>query len=52
MERDSRKAIEGEGFDWGRDFMEAEIRGRIRGMIQVRFGDGAPRVASIGEVDL
>jgi putative transposase len=35
MERDSRKAIKGEGFEWEADFIEAEIRGRIRGMIQV-----------------
>jgi putative transposase len=34
MERDSRKAIEEEGFAWGPDTIEAEIRDRIRGMIE------------------
>src|SRR5215471_7276831 len=34
MERDSRKAVEEEGFTWGPDTIEAEIRDRIRGMIE------------------
>jgi putative transposase len=34
MERDSRKAVEEEGFEWGPDTIEAEIRGQIRGMIE------------------
>jgi transposase-like protein len=34
MERDSRKAVEEEGFEWGADTIEAEIRERIRGMIE------------------
>ena len=34
MERDSRKAVEEEGFEWGPDTIEAEIRERIRGMIE------------------
>jgi putative transposase len=34
MERDSRKAVEEEGFGWGPDTIEAEIRERIRGMIE------------------
>lgn len=34
MERDSRKAVEEEGFAWGPDTIEAEIRDRIRGMIE------------------
>jgi putative transposase len=34
MERDSRKAVEEEGFVWGPDTIEAEIRERIRGMIE------------------
>lgn len=34
MERDSRKAVEEEGFAWGPDTIEAEIRERIRGMIE------------------
>jgi putative transposase len=34
MERDSRKAVEEEGLAWGPDTIEAEIRERIRGMIE------------------
>src|SRR5215467_399240 len=34
MERDSRKAVEEEGLAWGPDSIEAEIRERIRGMIE------------------
>jgi putative transposase len=34
MERDSRKAVEEEGFEWGADTIEAEIRERVRGMIE------------------
>jgi putative transposase len=34
MERDSRKAIEEEGFAWGPDTIEAEIRDRVGGMIE------------------
>ena len=34
MERDSRKAAEEEGLAWGADTIEAEIRDRIRGMIE------------------
>lgn len=34
MERDSRKAVEEEGFTWGPDTIEAEIRERVRGMIE------------------
>ena len=34
MERDSRKAIEEEGLAWGPDTIEAEIRNRIREMIE------------------
>ena len=34
MVRDSRKAIGEEGFEWGADFIEAEIRSRIRNMIE------------------
>jgi len=36
MVRDIRKAVGEEGFGWGADMIEAEIRNRIRGMIQVR----------------
>ena len=35
MERDSRKEVREEGFDWGADTIEAEIRDRVRGMIEV-----------------
>lgn len=34
MERDSRKAVKEEGLAWGPDTIEAEIRDRIRGMIE------------------
>jgi len=34
MERDSRKAVEEEGLVWGSDTIEAEIRERIRGLIE------------------
>jgi transposase-like protein len=34
MERDSRKPVGEEGFQWGRDTIEAEIRDRVRGMIE------------------
>lgn len=34
MERDSRKAVGEEEFEWGPDTIEAEIRGRVRGMIE------------------
>jgi len=35
MERDSRKGVGEEGFNWGRDTIEAEIRERVRGMIEL-----------------
>jgi putative transposase len=34
MERDSRKAVKEEGFEWGHDTIESEIRERVRGMIE------------------
>ena len=34
MERDSRKAVEEEGFEWRPDTIEAEIRERVRGRIE------------------
>ena len=34
MERDSRKAVEEERFEWGSDTIEVEIRERVRGMIE------------------
>ena len=34
MERDSRKAVEEEGFAWGSDSIEAEIHDRVRDMIE------------------
>jgi putative transposase len=39
MERDSRKEVGEEGFVWGPDTIEAEIRGRIRGMIETIVGE-------------
>ena len=35
MERDCRKEVGEEGFEWGADTIEAEIRERVRGMIEV-----------------
>jgi hypothetical protein len=35
MQRDSRKGVGEEGFEWGADTIEAEIRERVRGMIEV-----------------
>src|SRR5215471_8271143 len=34
MQRDSRKGVGEEGFEWGSDTIEAEIRERVRGMIE------------------
>jgi putative transposase len=34
MERDSRKGVGEEGFEWGADTIEVEIRQRVRGMIE------------------
>jgi putative transposase len=34
MQRDSRKEVREEGFEWGADTIEAEIRERVRGMIE------------------
>jgi putative transposase len=39
MERDSRKEVGEEGVAWGPDTIEAEIRGRIRGMIETIVGE-------------
>src|SRR5215470_15588092 len=54
MERDSRKAIEEEGLAWGPDTIEAEIRERVRGMIETIVDEeletalGAGRSARVG----
>src|SRR5215470_8270700 len=56
MERDSRKAVAEEGFAWGPDTIEAEIRDRIRGMIETIVGEeleatlGAGRSQRVGAV--
>src|SRR5713101_6465022 len=34
MQRDSRKEVREEGFEWGTDTIEAEMRERVRGMIE------------------
>jgi hypothetical protein len=34
MQRDSRKEVREEGLEWGADTIEAEIRERVRGMIE------------------
>ena len=44
MVRDSRKAVGGEDVEWGADIIEAEIRVRIRGMIQAIVEVGSSRV--------
>jgi putative transposase len=55
MERDSRKAVEEEGFAWGPDTIEAEIRDRIRGIIESIVEEeleamlGAGRSQRVGE---
>ena len=54
MERDSRKAVEDEGLAWGPDTIEAEIRERVRGMIETIVDEeletalGAGRSARVG----
>jgi transposase-like protein len=56
MERDSRKATEEEGLAWGPDTIEAEIRVRIRGMIEAIVEEelettlGAGRSQRVGAV--
>jgi transposase-like protein len=56
MARDSRKAVEEEEFDWGPDTIEAEIRERIRGMIEAIVAEeleatlGAGRSQRVGAV--
>jgi putative transposase len=56
MERDSRKAVEEEGLAWGPDTIEAEIRDRIRGMIETIVDEelevalGAGRSQRVGAV--
>jgi putative transposase len=56
MERDSRKAAEEEGFAWGPGTIEAEIRDRIRGMIEAIVEEelegalGAGRSQRVGAV--
>jgi transposase-like protein len=55
MERDSRKGIEEEGLQWGPDTIEAEIRERIRAMIEAIVEEelestlGAGKSQRIGE---
>ena len=48
MERDSRKAVEEEGFAWGPDTIEAEIRERIRGMIETIVDEELEAVLGAG----
>src|ERR1700739_2573541 len=55
MERDSRKAVGEEGFEWGADTIETEIRERIRGMIETIVEEeleaalGASKSQRVGE---
>ena len=54
MARDSRKVAEAEEFEWGPDTIEAEIRERIRGMIEAIVDEeldaalGAGRAQRVG----
>jgi transposase-like protein len=48
MERDSRKAVEEEGLVWGSDTIEAEIRERIRGMIETLVEEELEAVLGAG----
>ncbi len=56
MARDSRKAVREEGFAWGPDTIEAEIRERVRGMIEAIVEEelesalGAGRSQRVGAV--
>jgi putative transposase len=49
MERDSRKAVGEEGFQWGRDTIEAEIRERVRGMIEAVVKEELESVLGAGK---
>lgn len=49
MARDSRKVAEEEEFEWGPDTIEAEIRERIRGMIEVIVGEELESVLGAGK---
>ena len=48
MERDSRKAVKEEGLAWGPDTIEAEIRDRIRGMIETIVDEELEAVLGAG----
>src|SRR5215469_3602867 len=56
MERDSRKGVGEEGFEWGADTIEAEIWQRVRGMIEAVVEEeleatlGAGRSQRVGAV--
>jgi len=48
MERDSRKAVGEEGLEWGADTIEAEIRERVRGMIEAIIEEELESVLGAG----
>ena len=48
MERDSRKGVGEEGFEWGPDTIEAEIRSRIRGMIEAIVEEDLEATRGVG----
>ena len=48
MERDSRKAVGEEGLEWGADTIEAEIRERVRGMIETIIEEELESVLGAG----
>src|ERR1700739_2869386 len=48
MERDSRKGAGEEEFEWGADTIEAEIRERVRGMIEAIIEEELESVLGAG----
>ncbi len=49
MARDSRKVAEAEEFEWGPDTIEAEIRERVRGMIEIIVEEELESVLGAGK---
>ncbi len=49
MERDSRKAVGEEAFEWGLDAIEAEIRGRVPGIIEAIVEEELESALGAGE---
>lgn len=49
MARDSRKVAEAEEVEWGPDTIEAEIRERVRGMIEIIVEEELESVLGAGK---